>query len=77
MFRATNSPIFQEHLLLYIQLWSYNAPTFEMERVPSQPCHRLAAMSVHFTKAVHTVKSALEDRRVCRPKHVQQIQIDQ
>jgi len=26
---------------------------------------------------VYTVKSALQDERVCRPKHVEQIQIDQ
>jgi len=32
---------------------------------------------VHCTKAVYTVKSAPEDGRVCRPKHVEQIQIDQ
>jgi len=31
---------------------------------------------VHCTKAVHTFKSAPEDGRVCRPKHVEQIQID-
>jgi len=29
------------------------------------------------TKAVYTVKSVPEDGRVCRPKHVEQIQIDQ
>jgi len=45
--------------------------------VPSQPCDRSTAISVHYTKAVYTVKSAAEDGRVCRPKHVDQIQIDQ
>jgi len=34
-------------------------------------------MSVHPTKAVYTVKSAPEGGRVCSPKHVEQIQIDQ
>ena len=36
-------------------------------------CHRSAAISVHYTKAVYTVKSAPEDGWVCRPKHVEQI----
>jgi hypothetical protein len=45
--------------------------------VPSQNCHRSAAISVHCNQAVYTVKSAFEDGRVCRPKHVEQIQIDQ
>ena len=39
--------------------------------------HRLAAISVHCTKPVYTVKSAPEDGRVCRPKHVEQVHIDQ
>ena len=38
---------------------------------------RPAAISVHRTKAVYTAKIAPEDGRVCRPKHVEQIQIDQ
>ena len=38
--------------------------------------HRSAAISVHLPKAVHTVKSVLEDGRVCCPKHVKQIQLD-
>jgi hypothetical protein len=32
---------------------------------------------VHCTKAVYRVKSAPEYGWVCRPKHVEQIQIDQ
>jgi hypothetical protein len=40
----------------YIKLW-YNAPTGDT--VPSQPYHRSAAVSVHFTKAVYTVKLLL------------------
>jgi len=38
---------------------------------------RPPAISVHCTKAVYTVKCAPEDGRVCRPKRVEQIQIDQ
>ena len=45
--------------------------------VLSQPCHWSAAISVHCTKAVYTVKSAPEDGWVCRPKQIEQIQIDQ
>jgi len=47
------------------------------KNVPSQPRHRSAAISVHCTKAVYRVKSAPEYGRVCRPKHIEQIQIDQ
>ena len=40
-------------------------------------CTDIAAdrQSVHCIKAVYTVTNAPEDRRVCRPKHVEQIQI--
>jgi len=48
-----------------------------IKKVPSQTGHRSAAISVHCTKTVYTVKRASEDGRVCRPKHVEQIQIDQ
>jgi len=44
---------------------------------PSQPCHQSAAILVHCTKAVYTVKSAPEDGQICHPKHVEQVQIDQ
>ena len=56
MFRATNSPILRSTFWLYIQLW-YNAPILlpTDDKVPSQ--HRLAAISVHCTKAVYTVKN--------------------
>jgi len=40
----------------------------------TRPCHRSAAISVHCNTAVNRVKSAPKDGRVCRPKHVQQIQ---
>ena len=47
----------QEHFSLYIQLW-YNAPTLlpTGDKAPSQPCPRSAAISVHCTKVVYTVK---------------------
>ena len=55
IFRATNSPIFRSTFWLYVQRW-YNAPILlptgekvemELHEVPSQPCHRSAAISVH------------------------------
>ena len=51
----------QEHFSLYIQLW-YNAPILlpTGDKVPSQPCHRSAAISMHCTKAVYTVKVLLK-----------------
>jgi len=63
MFWATNSPIFTSTFWLYIQLLVYNAPILlptgdkvETVRVPAQTCHQLAAISVHWTKIVYTVK---------------------
>ena len=64
VFRATNSPIF----------WSTFECVYSFGTV-HRYCRR--AISVHCTKAVHTVKSAAEAGRVCRPKHVEIIQIDQ
>jgi len=58
----------QEHFCLYIQLW-YNAPILLLIGRQQYRCI--------VPKAVHTVESAPEDGRVCRPKHVEQIQKDQ
>jgi len=52
----------QEHFWLCIQL-CYNAPVGS----------NIGALY----QTVYTAKSAPEDGRVCRPKHVEQIQIDQ
>jgi len=73
MFRATKSPIFRS---TFDCILLPTGDKVEME-VPSQSCHRSAAISVYCTKAVYTLKSAPEDGRVCRPKHIEQIQIDQ
>jgi len=77
MFRATNSPIFRS-TFDYIQLW-YNAPILLPmgDRIEMEPGHPSTAISAHCTKAVYTVTGAPEDGRVCRPKHIDQIQIDQ
>ena len=54
---------FQEHFWLYIQIW-YSAPVGS----------NIGAL---YQSSIYTVKGAPESGRVCRPKHVEQIQIDQ
>jgi len=73
MFRATNSPILRNTFWLYLQLLVQYID-IAADRWQG---HRSAAKSEHCTKAVYTVKSAHEDGRVCRPKHVEQIEMDQ
>jgi len=65
MFRATNSPILRS-TFYYIQL------LLQCTDIPAgRQQYRCIVL-----KAVYTVKSAPEDGRVCRPKHVELIQID-
>ena len=84
MFRATNSSILRS-TFDYTYNFGYNAPillptdaTVEMElhRVPSQTWS--AAVSVHCTKScIYSHKSAPEDGRIYRPKHVGLIKKDE
>ena len=76
IFQATNSPILRSCFWLYIQLLVQCCRLVSRLRwtsmeVPSQPWHRSAAVSVHYTKScIYTVKNAPEDGRICRLKHV-------
>ena len=57
----------QEHFWLYVQL---------LVQCTDIPAGRQQYRCI-IPKAVYTVKSAPEDGRICRPKHVELIQIDQ
>jgi hypothetical protein len=83
MFRATNSPILRSTFDCIYSFW-YNAPTLlpigntvEMERHLNLVTGRQQCRCIVLSKAVHTVKSAPEDGRICRPKHVELILKDQ
>ena len=78
MFRTTNSPSLRSTFLLFIQLW-YNATTLlpigatvEMEPVSSISTVTPVGSSVCalYQKLHKQSKSAPEDGRICRPKHV-------
>ena len=65
MFRATNSPILRSTSRLYVQLLVQCLPLLPTGVIST------AAEAVPCTKVVYTVKkSAPEDGRICRPKHV-------
>ena len=65
----------QEHFWLYVQI-CYNAPTLlptcdKVEMELKEEFHLNFVTPLYTVKAVYTVKNALEDGRVCRPKHVE------
>jgi hypothetical protein len=82
--RATNSPILRSTFDCIYSFW-YNATTllptsnaFEMylESHLNGVTGRQQCLCI-VPKAVYTVKSVPEDVRICRPKHVGPIQVDQ
>jgi len=79
MFLATNSPIFRSTFDCIYSFGTVQCTSIAADRwqgwgsisTGRQQYRRIVP------KAVYTVKSTPEDGRVCHPKHIQQIQIDQ
>ena len=65
MFRATNSPILRTFFDCIYSFW-YNAPTLLPTGATAPADSSVGALY----QKLYIVKSAPEDGRICRPKHV-------